>query len=75
MKINYKSLAIVLLLTFAIGSLAGGVRRQDRPFLRAISSAAKIGLKLLVFMEPPPPPVNYERHTAADNYIDHHRSL
>jgi len=77
MKINYKGLAIALLLAFSIGAIASGnaVKRSDRPFLRALSGAAKLGLKLLVFMEPPPPAVEYKRHELGENYVDHHRSL
>lgn len=69
-----KSLIVVILLAFAIGTLtqAGTAPRPDRPFLKLLAGMARLGLGLMVFE--PPPPIDCTIHTEPD-YVDHCRSL
>ena len=54
---RYKVLVVVSLLAFALGSYVANEtgRRSERPLLRWISTAAKWGLRAMVFLEPAPP--------------------
>lgn len=75
-----KTIIVVALLAFALGSYCAGssIIKPERPVLRAISTAARLGLKLLVFMEPPPPQEpTYEHRIGDDGFevINHARSL
>ncbi len=71
---NRKSLIVVVLLAFAIGFTASAQTNQkpDRPFLKLLAAAARIGLGFMVFE--PPPPQDCKIHTEPD-YVDHCRSL
>lgn len=70
---NRKSLIVVILLAFAIGTLVPiqTDQKPDRPFLKLLAAAARIGLTFLVF-EPPPPEAKV--HTGPE-FVDHARSL
>jgi hypothetical protein len=70
---NRKSLIVVVLLAFAIGMMAQGETsgRQERPFLKMLALAARVGLGLMVFE---PPPQDVKVHHEPD-YVDHQRSL
>ena len=77
---KYKVFVVVALLAFALGSYVANEtgRRSDRPVLRWISNAARLGLRLLVFMDPPPPvEPQYQTSIGDDGYrqLDHQRSL
>lgn len=77
---RYKVFVVVALLAFALGSYVANEtgRRSERPFLRFISTAAKWGLRAMVFLEPPPPvEQQYQTCIGADGYrqLDHQRSL
>ena len=77
---RYKVFAVVALLAFALGSYVANEtgRRSERPLLRWISTAAKWGLRAMVFLEPPPPvEPQYQTRIGDDGYqvIDHSRSL
>lgn len=68
----YKVLAVVALLSFALGSYVANETntRAERPVLRAISWAARWGLRGLVFLEPAPPELEtkYQTHVGSDGY-------
>lgn len=70
---NRKSLIVVILLAFAIGTLVNieTSGKQDRPFLKLLAVAARIGLGLMVF-EPPPQEAKVQHDL---DYVDHARSL
>ena len=72
---NWKTTIAVLLLAFAAGTLVGNQtsRVMDRPFLRALAGAARLGLKLLVFEPPPPRDCPVVQHDP--DAIDHYGSL
>jgi len=75
-----KALIVLALLSFALGSYVANEtgRRSERPVLRWISNAARLGLRLLVFMDPPPPvEPQYQTSIGDDGYrqLDHKRSL
>ncbi len=79
---NFEKLKVYIvigLLAFALGSYVANNTwmRAERPFLRAIGTAAKLGLRLMVFMEPPPPELNYETRLGSDGYMElnHETSL
>ena len=77
---KYKVFVVVALLAFALGSYVANEtgRRSERPVLRWISSAARLGLRLLVFMDPPPEVERqYQTSIGDDGYrqLDHQRSL
>ena len=77
---RYKVFIVVGLLAFALGSYVANEtgRRSERPVLRWISHAARLGLRLLVFMDPPPPvEPQYQTSIGDDGYrqLDHQRSL
>jgi hypothetical protein len=65
---------VVVLLAFSIGSLlgtGGADKPVERPFLKILATAARIGLRLMVF-EPPPPE---ECRRLPGDELDHCRSL
>lgn len=70
---NRKNLIVVILLSFAIGTVVSSQTsaRADRPFLKLLAAAARIGLGFMVFE---PPPQDCKVHTESD-YVDHCRSL
>ncbi len=78
---RYKLFIVVALLAFALGSYVANEtgRRSERPALRWLSNAARLGLRLLVFMDPPQPPAEqqYQMSVGDDGYrqLDHQRSL
>ena len=77
---RYKVFAVIALLAFALGSYVANEtgRRSERPMLRWISTAAKWGLRAMVFLEPPPPfEPQYQTRIGDDGYqtLDHSRSL
>lgn len=78
---KYKVFIVVALLAFALGSYVANEtgRRSERPVLRWISNAARLGLRLLVFMDPPPAQAEQQYQTCIgeDGYrqLDHQRSL
>ena len=77
---RYKVFAVIALLAFALGSYVANEtgRRSERPLLRLISTAAKWGLRAMVFLEPPPPAEpQYQTRIGDDGYqvLDHSRSL
>lgn len=77
---RYKVMAVIALLAFALGSYVANEtgRRSERPLLTWISRAARLGLRLLVFMDPPPPvEPQYQTRIGDDGYqvLDHARSL
>ena len=77
---RYKVFVVVALLAFALGSYVANKtgRRSERPVLRWISNAARLGLRLMVFMDPPPPvEPQYQTRIGGDGYqtLDHQRSL
>lgn len=76
---RYKVFVVVALLAFALGSYTANEtgRRSERPMLRFISNAARLGLRLFVFMDPPPVEPSYQTRVGADGYqtLDHQRSL
>ena len=77
---KYKVFIVVALLAFALGSYVANEtgRRSERPVLRWISNAARLGLRLIVFMDPPPPvEPQYQTSIGDDGYrqLDHQRSL
>jgi len=71
---DYRTLIAIGLLSFAAGTLVGTQTRRivDRPFLRALAGAAKLGLRLLVFE---PPPQERPVESVSPEYVDHYRSL
>ena len=76
-----KVLTMTALLSFAFGSYVANETntRPERPLLRAISWAARWGLRGLVFLEPAPPELDqkYQSHMGADGFetINHRQSL
>jgi len=76
-----KVLTVTALLSFAFGSYVANETgtRAERPMLRAISWAARWGLRGLVFLEPAPPELEqkYQSHIGADGFetINHRQSL
>lgn len=76
-----KLFGVVALLAFALGSLVANETgtRSERPFLRFLSTAARWGLRGLVFLEPAPPELDqkYQSHIGADGFetINHSQSL
>ena len=78
---RYKVFAVIALLAFALGSYVANEtgRRSERPMLRWISTAAKWGLRAMVFLEPAPPELepSYQTRIGDDGYqtLDHSRSL
>lgn len=77
---RYKVFIVVALLAFALGSYVANEtgRRSERPVLRWISNAARLGLRMMVFMSPPPPvEPQYQSRLGDDGYqlLDHYRSL
>ena len=76
-----KLYAVIGLLAFALGSLVANETgtRAERPFLRFLSSAARWGLRAMVFLEPAPPELEptYQTCIGADGFhqINHQRSL
>jgi hypothetical protein len=77
---RYKVFLVVALLAFALGSYVANEtgRRSERPMLRFISTAARWGLRALVFLDPPPPvEQQYQTCIGSDGYrqLDHQRSL
>ena len=77
---KYKVFVVVALLAFALGSYVANEtgRRSERPVLRWISSAARLGLRLLVFMDPPPEVERqYQTLIGDDGYrqLNHGQSL
>lgn len=68
-----KNLIVVILLAFSIGTVVSSQTstRPDRPFLKLLAAAARLGLGFLVFE---PPPQDLKVHTEPD-YVDHMRSL
>ena len=77
---RYKVFIVVALLAFALGSYVANEtgRRSERPVLRWISNAARLGLRLMVFMDPPPPvEPQYQTRIGTDGFqtLDHQRSL
>ena len=77
---RYKVFVVVALLAFALGSYVANEtgRRSERPMLRWISTAARWGLRALVFLDPPPPvEQQYQTCIGSDGYrqLDHQRSL
>ena len=70
--LNAKGYIVAALLCFALGSYCanGTLLKPERPILRAISNAARIGLRLMVFMEPPPPEDTYETKLGSDGYTE-----
>ena len=77
---RYKVFVVVALLAFALGSYVANEtgRRSERPLLTWISRAARLGLRFLVFMDPPPPvEPQYQTRIGDDGYqvLDHSRSL
>jgi len=77
---KYKVFIVVGLLAFALGSYVANEtgRRSERPVLRWISNAARLGLRMLVFLDPPPPvETQYQTSIGDDGYrqLDHQRSL
>lgn len=77
---KHRTFLVIALLGFALGSYCTGstLIKPERPVLRAISTAARLGLKLLVFMEPPPQEEPTYQHCVGDDgydQISHARSL
>lgn len=77
---SIKAVIVLALLSFALGSYVANEtgRRSERPVLRWISNAARLGLRLMVFMDPPPPvETQYQTCIGEDGYrqLDHKRSL
>ena len=76
---NFKAALVGALLCFALGSYVANETntRPERPVLRAISWAARWGLRAMVFMEPAPPELKHQTFIGADGYetVDHGRSL
>jgi len=77
---RYKVFVVVALLAFALGSYVANEtgRRSERPVLRWISNAARLGLWLLVFMDPPQPvETQYQTCIGEDGYrqLNHGQSL
>ena len=77
---RYKVFIVVALLAFALGSYVANEtgRRSERPVLRWISNAARLGLRMLVFMDPPPPvEPQYQTCIGEDGYrqLNHGQSL
>lgn len=77
---RYKVMIVVSLLAFALGSyVANETRmRSERPVLTWIGRAARLGLRLMVFMSPPPPlEQTYQTQMGEDGFatLDHARSL
>jgi len=74
---NKKNLVIGLLVAFAIGSVVGEeTRRQaQRPLLRWLGGAARLGLKLMVLGEQPAEEPTYMHMNVPEDRIDHRRSL
>ena len=75
--LNAKGYIVAALLCFALGSYCANntILKPERPLLRAISNAARIGLRLMVFMEPPPPENTYETKLGSDGYTElNHRA-
>jgi len=76
-----KVFGVVALLAFALGSLVANETgtRAERPFLRFLSTAARWGLRAMVFLEPSPPEIEpqYQTCVGQDGYemLDHSRSL
>jgi hypothetical protein len=76
-----KLYAVIGLLAFALGSLVANETgtRAERPFLRFFSTAARWGLRALVFLEPAPPEIEqrYQTSVGSDGFevLDHSRSL
>lgn len=76
-----KVLTVTALLSFAFGSYVAHETNSapERPLLRAISWAARWGLRGLVFLEPAPPELDqkYQSHIGADGFetINHRQSL
>lgn len=76
-----KVFGVVALLAFALGSLVANETgtRSERPFLRFLSTAARWGLRGLVFLEPAPPEIEqrYQTSVGEDGFevVDHFRSL
>jgi len=66
---KHKTLLIALLVAFALGSYCANSTfiKPERPMLRAISTAARLGLKLLVFMDPPPAVEQSIQHQVGDD--------
>lgn len=80
-QIIIKVLTVTALLSFAAGSYVANETNTtaERPLLRAISWAARWGLRGLVFLEPAPPELDqkYQSHIGADGFetINHRQSL
>ena len=77
---RYKVFVVVALLAFALGSYVANEtgRRSERPMLRWISTAARWGLRALVFLDPPPPvEQQYQTCIGSDGYrqLNHGQSL
>jgi hypothetical protein len=78
---RFKLFGVVALLAFALGSLVANETgtRSERPFLRFLSTAARWGLRAMVFLEPAPPEIEqrYQTSVGTDGFevVDHSRSL
>ena len=72
---NPKYVVLALVLAFAIGGWAGDEMRPepDRPVLKFLAKAARLGMWLLIVGEPAPK--QQAVHAAAPDHIDHMRSL
>ena len=78
---RFKLFAVIALLAFALGSLVANETgtRAERPFLRFLSTAARWGLRAMVFLEPAPPEIETQYQTCVGDdgfqVLDHSRSL
>ena len=73
---HLKIAIVVALLFFALGSYVANETwlRPERPMMRWISRAARLGLRLLIFADPPAEEARSYKRVDADS-LDHHRSL